>query len=1034
MSDQSCPFCDPRPAERIFYEDELTRGFWDGFPVSPGHALLVPRRHVATWFDATAEEQAALMRALSTARDIVAERHRPDGYNVGINVGEAAGQTVFHLHVHLIPRYWGDIADPRGGVRHVIPSKGNYLLAARPGTEGTPGEPRPRALVSGGVDDPLLPHLLANVDESESLDMAVAFVLPSGVRRVEPWLRDLLARGGSVRLLTGDYMDVTDPDALLRLLDLEGWFELRVFETHETSFHPKAYIFRRRGGEGIAYVGSSNLTEPALTGGVEWNYRVVSSESGDGFADVVASFEELFRHPSTRPVDAEWVAEYRRRRRKRVVSLPPAEVEEEAPEAPPTPHEVQAEGLAALEATRREGNSAGLVVLATGLGKTWLSAFDSDRPEFKRVLFVAHREEILNQAMQTYRRVRPQAVLGRYTGKEKNPAAEVIFASVQTLGLRRHLERFNPREFDYVVVDEFHHASAPTYRRLIDHFRPRFLLGLTATPERTDGGDLLALCQENLVYRCDLSEGIRRELLSPFHYFGVPDEVDYANIPWRSSRFDEEALTHAVATQSRAQNALEQYRKRAGACTLAFCCSRLHADFMAEYFRAEGLRAVAVHSGEGSAPRSASLEKLEAGELDVIFAVDIFNEGLDVPQIDTVMMLRPTESRILWLQQFGRGLRRAEGKDRLTVIDYIGNHRSFLVKPQALFELGSAHVEISRALQLLRTGSADLPPGCEVTYELEAVDILKRLLREGKDRLETFYEEFRELHGVRPSAAEAFHEVQDLRPARKKHGSWFGFVKAMGDLDPREEAALDRYLGFLKSLETTPMTKSYKMLVLLAMLGRDRFPGEISIEELTEGFGDLARRSSRLREDVGLSLDDAGTLRDLIESNPVAAWAGGRGTSGTPFFSYEHGVFRSELGKGGGGHDELRQMVWELVDLRLAQYLQREEIVCKVSHAGGQPIIFLDRSKYPNTPEGWTNISIDGESYRANFVKIAVNVVRRPNADDNELPAIMRRWFGQNAGAPGTHHRVSLWRDSDRFTLTPVGKAEASTHSGPPHG
>ena len=376
------------------------------------------------------------MHALSVARDIVAERHRPDGYNVGINVGEAAGQTVFHLHVHLIPRYTGDITDPRGGVGHDIPSKGNYLLAAEPGTEVAPDEPRRRALVSGGEDDPLLPHLLANIDESDSLDMAVAFVLPSGVRRIEPRLRDMLARGGSVRLLTGDYMDVTDPDALLRLLDLEGRFELRVFEARGTSFHPKAYIFRRHGGEGIAYVGSSNLTEPALIGGVEWNYKVVSSEGGDGFADVAASFEELFRYPSTRPVDAEWIAEYRRRRRNRIVSLPPAEVEDEEPEVPPAPHEVQTEALAALEATRREGNSAGLVVLATGLGKTWLSAFDSDRPEFKRVLFVAHRDEILAQAMQTFRRVRPQAALGRYTGKEKSPEAEVVFASTQTLGLR----------------------------------------------------------------------------------------------------------------------------------------------------------------------------------------------------------------------------------------------------------------------------------------------------------------------------------------------------------------------------------------------------------------------------------------------------------------------------------------------------------------------------------------------------------------------------------------------------------------------
>ena len=219
----------------------------------------------------------------------------------------------------------------------------------------------------------------------------------------------------------------------------------------------------------------------------------------------------------------------------------PVEVKTEAPEPPPEPHDIQKQSLAALTATREAGNSAGLVVLATGLGKTWLSAYDSSRPEFRKVLFVAHRDEILTQAMQTYRRIRPDARLGRYTGTEKLPDADVLFASIQTLGRQQHLDLFSPDSFDYVVVDEFHHAAARTYRRLIDHFTPKFLLGLTTTPERMDGGDLLGLCQENLVFRCDVMAGIRQKLLCPFHYFGVPDEVDYANIPWRNSRFDEEA-------------------------------------------------------------------------------------------------------------------------------------------------------------------------------------------------------------------------------------------------------------------------------------------------------------------------------------------------------------------------------------------------------------------------------------------------------------------------------------------------------------
>jgi superfamily II DNA or RNA helicase/HKD family nuclease/diadenosine tetraphosphate (Ap4A) HIT family hydrolase len=1034
LNHRSCPFCDPLPPERLFYEGELVWCIWDGYPVSQGHALVIPRRHVATWFEATREEQAALINGLSIAREEIGKRFNPDGFNIGINIGESAGQTIFHLHVHLIPRYQGDVLDPRGGVRHVIPSKGNYLAVPTGRSVLLTQDLHGGALVRGG-EDPLLPHLLANIDKSDRVDIAVAFVLGSGVHRLEAHLRDLLDRGGRVRLLTGDYMDVTDPDALLRLLDLEGQIELRVFETTQTSFHPKAYLFYHHDGSSIAYVGSSNLTETALNRGIEWNYRVVSLENGEGFADVAKAFEALFNHSSTRPVDTEWITEYRRRRRLRVVQPHPVEVEDEPPLPPPEPHEVQREALEALAATRLSGNSAGLVVLATGLGKTWLSAFDSDRPEYKRILFVAHREEILAQAMRTYRRIRPQSILGHYTGTEKSPLADVIFASIQTLGRRQHLERFNPEDFDYIVVDEFHHASAATYRRLINYFRPQFLLGLTATPERTDGGDLLALCQENLVYRKDLFDGIRLGLLSPFHYFGVPDEVDYANIPWRSTRFDEEALTQALATQSRARNALEQYKERAGKRTLAFCSSQRHADFMADFFCAEGLRAVAVHSGERSAPRATSLEQLEAGELDVIFAVDIFNEGLDLPHIDTVMMLRPTESRILWLQQFGRGLRRAEGKNHLTVIDYIGNHRTFLIKPRTLFALGAADVEIARALQLLRAGTTDLPPGCEVTYDLEAIDILEGLLRLPKqgEALRLYYEDFRERQSMRPRAVEAFHDGYNPRSARKSHGSWLRFVRTMGDLTPPRGETVERFADLLDSLEITPMTKSFKMLVLLTMLNRDKFPGEISVEDLMDGFTEMARRSAKLKEDIGPDLLSRKELQRLLEDNPVKAWVEGKGTGGAAFFDYRDGVFRSTLEVSEARREDLQELVRELVEWRLAEYLQRapeapeaeEKIICNVSHAGGRPIIFLDRNKYPHTPEGWTDVLVDDETYRANFVKVAVNVIHRSGSENNELPALMRRWFGPDAGLPGTTFLISFSQVNNKYVMKPVNPAES---------
>jgi HKD family nuclease len=266
-------------------------------------------------------------------------------------------------------------------------------------------------LITGGEDDALLPHLIDHLATADQADIAVGFVQQSGVTRLEEHLRDLLARKGRLRLLTGDYLGITDPDALTRLLDLEGDRELRVFETWipptperpgpspVVSFHPKSYAFRRSGGQGVAFVGSSNLSESALTSGIEWNYRVVSSQEGTPFAELIAAFDRLFTHPATKTLDRAWIEAYRARRPVTLIR-PPADIAIEI-QAPPAPNPIQQEALRALEETRLEGHTAGLVVLATGLGKTWLSAFDSNRPEFRRILFVAHREEILGQALRT---------------------------------------------------------------------------------------------------------------------------------------------------------------------------------------------------------------------------------------------------------------------------------------------------------------------------------------------------------------------------------------------------------------------------------------------------------------------------------------------------------------------------------------------------------------------------------------------------------------------------------------------------------
>ena len=1070
MSTSSCPFCNP-DQNRVFYEGKLILALWDTFPVTPGHVLLIPKRHVATWFDVTSEERLELIAAIDIARDHILSLYNPDGFNLGVNIGEAAGQTIFHLHLHVIPRYIGDVEDPTGGVRHVIPAKGNYLKGtvdkAEAATADTQQQPDDQVfnlldkkhLICGG-DDPLLPHILAHLDDCDRADMAVAFILGSGVDLLAEHFQDLLDRGGRIRLLTGDYLGITDPQALHRLLDLReaasGRFDLRVFESRGVSFHPKAYIFylNELRGNGVAYVGSSNLSAQALEDGIEWNYRVIPAQSSKGFDSVVNAFERLFYNIRTKPIEHDWIENYQKSRKPPCVTAPfqtapedeiedaqqrwpqtvPAEVVPEEPEAPPEPHWVQEQALQALQETRAAGNAAGLVVLATGLGKTWLAAFDSVDFKAKRVLFVAHREEILLQALKTFRRIRSKAKLGMYNGTEKVPDANVLFASIQTLGKVEHLRRFNAAAFDYIVVDEFHHAAAKSYRKLIDYFQPKFLLGLTATPERTDGGDLLALCGENLVYRCDLMDGIKKGLLSPFHYFGVPDEVDYSNIPWRSGRFNEEALTRHLATQKRAWNALEQYRARAGRRTLAFCCSQVHADFMANFFMIQGVPVAAVHSGPKSAPRASTLKKLKEGELDVVFAVDMFNEGVDLPNVDTVMMLRPTESRILWLQQFGRGLRVCEGKDHLRVIDYIGNHRTFLLKPQTLLGLGRSDYELSLALEAIRNGKLDLPVGCEVTYELAAIDILRALIKPPPpdEALRVWYEDFAANHSERPTAAEAFHEGYNPRSARRSYGSWLQFVVAMGGLSEMERRVLDHSQAgeLLDILEITPMTKSLKMIVLMTMLNADQLPGKMGIDSLTEGFVRAVRRSAKLKTDVEVDLENTRALRRYLEQNPINAWSGGKGTKQKTFFSYRDGIFQTTFLLEEDLRPAFQVLVREIADWRLAEYLQRpalknanagDDIVCKVSHAGGRPILFLPNRKLQlNIPHGWTDVLVEGEPHEANFVKVAVNVMRRKGESRNVLGEILRRWFGDDAGLPGTSYQVIFRNSEEGFVLDQI--------------
>ena len=593
---------------------------------------------------------------------------------------------------------------------------------------------------------------------------------------------------------------------------------------------------------------------------------------------------------------------------------------------PPEPTDIQREALAALMQSRFQGYQRGLVVLATGLGKTWLAAFDSQQALARRILFVAHREEILTQAATTFLRIRPQARIGFYTGKQRDSEVDILCASIQTIGRSTHLNQFSSHHFDYIVVDEFHHAAAPMYRRLLTHFTPRFLLGLTATPDRTDQSDILALCDDNLVFERNLFAGINGKFLAPFHYFGILDEsVDYREIPWRNGQFDPEALSNKLATLARARHALREWRDKAQKRTLVFCVSRRHADFMADQFIAEGIPSAAVYSGS-QISRGEALQHLADGSLQVIFSVDLFNEGVDLPSIDTVMMLRPTESKILFLQQLGRGLRHAEGKERLVVLDFIANHKSFLHKPQALAGLGSQLRELSDFARQLEKWTWPLPEGCFINYDLRFIDFLKALDSTG---LTDDYTTLREILGRRPTLTEFYRSGVSPTRIRQQYGHWFGLVDAMGDLNPTGKALIERQQPFLAEIESTAMTRSFKMVLLEAFLSLDGWMRGVPLNTLASSSWEILHRRPPLLADLpeeirqfsGASIE----WRRYWRKNPVDAWIGSNLSSRkNAFFVLDGDELKSSLTISPNHSEQFTELVQELIDFRFATYEARQ--------------------------------------------------------------------------------------------------------------
>ncbi|HEX9162381.1 MAG TPA: DUF3427 domain-containing protein [Thermoanaerobaculia bacterium] len=572
------------------------------------------------------------------------------------------------------------------------------------------------------------------IESADRIDLIIAFIRWSGLRLFEQKLRAFTERGGELRAITTTYTGSTERRAIEHLISLGARVKVS-YQTDNTRLHAKAWLFHRRSGFSTVFIGSSNLSTAAMVDGVEWNVRLSQVDAPTIVEKFAATFDAYWADSDYESYDPSRDAErFDRSVANAADDAPPTFV---GLEIEPWPH--QREMLEQLTVERyRHNRWRNLVVAATGTGKTLVAAFDYRRlcDELGRplsLLFVAHRREILNQSIGAFRVVMRDGSFGeKYVDGAVPTEWRHVFASIQSL-TAFGVDTIPPDRFDVVIVDEFHHAAAPTYERLLRRLEPRVLLGLTATPERTDGQSVLPWFDGRIAVELRLWEALERGLLSPFHYFGIHDNVDISQIAWRRGRYDETELENVyTGNDARVVQIVEQLRLKISDLrrmrALGFCVGVHHAEFMARRFCDAGIRAEAVLGMTDSEDRDRALRRLKSGEINCLFAVDIFNEGVDVPEIDTVMFLRPTESALIFLQQLGRGLRRVRDKQVLTVLDFIGNaNRNFRFDLRYRAITGASRREIEEEIA---GGFPYLPAGCSIQLDRESSRIVLENLKQ----------------------------------------------------------------------------------------------------------------------------------------------------------------------------------------------------------------------------------------------------------------------------------------------------------------
>jgi len=666
------------------------------------------------------------------------------------------------------------------------------------------------SLFTGATHEPsLVSELKKEILSSDRIELLVSFIKWSGLRLIIDELKTFTQKGGNLRVITTSYLGATDFKAIEKLSALPNT-EIRIsYDTERTRLHAKTYVFWRDSGFSCAYIGSSNISEPAMTSGLEWNIKLSEYDSKDILKKIQATFESYWNSRDFIKFIPELDADRLRQALKSERNYSQDEVGKFSFNFDISPYYFQQEILDKLKAEREiHGSYRNLVVAATGTGKTVVAAFDYKRFMHEnpgkphRLLFVAHRKEILQQSRDCFRAILKDYNFGDLmVGGNQPDRVDHLFVSIQSLNSRQLITNTLPDFYDFIIIDEFHRAAAPSYDELLSYYHPNILLGLTATPERADGQDVFKHFNGRVATELRLQEAIERKLLSPFHYFGVTDSVSLKNVRWDRGRYEQTQLDNlyvfeAAQAERRVDNiiqAIERYcGERQDIIGLGFCVSQHHAAYMAKMFNKAGIPSEHLTAESETDIRSTVKQRLVNKQINFIFVVDLYNEGVDIPEINTVMFLRPTESLTVYIQQLGRGLRLCEGKEALTVLDFVGQANSkfnFAERYRALLGRTRRTVEYE-----FEHGFIHLPRGCSIQMERLAEEYVLENIRSTINNKRNLRLKIKDFFQIDPTMdAKVFFESYHVHPrdVYSKHCTLSSLAAGIGLLD--EYSADDQY-------------------------------------------------------------------------------------------------------------------------------------------------------------------------------------------------------------------------------------------------